>query len=333
MQLNKPALLFLGSLSLLLIGISFLVYLYWFELIIWAQSWQRYFHQQLIQCLIKTKQASLQTGVLLLCFSFLYGILHSAGPGHGKIIISTYLATQPKQLKKSLLLTLLSAIMQGLVAMILITLALAIFRISTKYLTIGEYRLEQLSYILITLVGLLLSYRAIRKLIPNNSKNSFNIIRIVAINQSESLHQQQKLCRCCNHRHLPNQQELEHNKGWLGDLGIILAIGIRPCSGALLVLIFSYSFGVYYWGIAATFAMSIGTALTISLFALLVHYARQLAKQLMIKQKRAEYTLRVTIFCQLVALLGGILLIIIGLILLAGMSSNYLPMGNPLLAK
>lgn len=337
MQLNKSALLVFGLIAMVIVGISFLIHLYWFEVITWAQNGQRYFHQQLIQFLIKTKQAPLQTGMLLICFSFLYGILHSAGPGHGKIIISTYLATQPKQLKKSLLLTLLSAMMQGLVAITLITTALAIFSVSTKYLTIGEYRLEQLSYILIMLVGLLLCYRAVRKLISvlliaNNGKKGFKINQIVSINQSASLHDQQKSCSCCNHRHLPNQQELEHSKGWFGDLGVILAIGIRPCSGALLVLIFSYSFGVYYWGIVATLAMSIGTALTTSLFALLVHYARQLAKKL-VKQNEGEYHHWTTTIAQLIALMGGILLIIIGLILIAGISSSYYPMGNPLLAK
>ncbi|WP_392559485.1 nickel/cobalt transporter [Orbus mooreae] len=306
----------------------------WFELVNIAQDWQRYFHKQLIQFLIKAKDDPFQVGTLLLYFSFLYGILHSAGPGHGKIIISTYLATQPKQLKKSLLLTLLSAIMQGVTAVILITATLIILNVSTKYLTIGEYRLEQMSYILIILIGIYLCYRTIKKLIKiviTDKNNQKKIGHIRPLNPQNSPSSLSSGCQCCNHKHLPNQHEMAHTKGWLGDLGIILSIGIRPCSGSLLVLIFSYSFGVYYWGILATFAISIGTAVTTSLFAIFVHYARKTAERLINKDRTQNR--RWVMISQFIALIGGVLLVIMGLILIIGMSTSYYPIGNPILAR
>jgi ABC-type nickel/cobalt efflux system permease component RcnA len=61
---------------------------------------------------------------------------------------------------------------------------------------------------------------------------------------------------------------------------IVLSMGMRPCSGAIMVLLFSKVIGVFGWGMAAALAMAAGTSLTISALALLVHSFRQLAVKL-----------------------------------------------------
>ena len=56
-----------------------------------------------------------------------------------------------------------------------------------------------------------------------------------------------------------------------------MAVGLRPCSGALLVLTFSLLNGLYLGGILSVLAMSFGTALTVSALATLAVTAKDLA--------------------------------------------------------
>jgi hypothetical protein len=84
----------------------------------------------------------------------------------------------------------------------------------------------------------------------------------------------------CGHQHLPTAEQLQQGDDWRARLMIILSMGMRPCSGAIMVLLFSKVIGVFGWGVASAMAMAAGTSLTISTLALLVHSFRQLAVKL-----------------------------------------------------
>lgn len=143
------------------------IYIYWFDMVIIVKHLQRDLHQQLVSILLTIKNEPIQMGSGLILLSLLYGILHAAGPGHGKFIITTYLATQTSQLKKSLILTTLSALLQALVAILLVSILFFIINKSVKWLKIGEYGLELISYFFIIMVGIFISYRSIKKLIKS----------------------------------------------------------------------------------------------------------------------------------------------------------------------
>ena len=51
-------------------------------------------------------------------------------------------------------------------------------------------------------------------------------------------------------------------------LDAVIAVGVRPCSGAILVLVFALSQGIFGVGVMATFAMAVGTAITVAAIAL-----------------------------------------------------------------
>jgi ABC-type nickel/cobalt efflux system permease component RcnA len=68
--------------------------------------------------------------------------------------------------------------------------------------------------------------------------------------------------------------------GWRESLGVVLAIGLRPCSGALVVLVFALSQGVLWAGIASVFLMGLGTAITVAALATLAMTAKGLARKL-----------------------------------------------------
>ena len=68
--------------------------------------------------------------------------------------------------------------------------------------------------------------------------------------------------------------------GWQRGLGAIFAVGLRPCSGAILVLVFALAQGLFWAGITATFVMGLGTAITVATIAVLAVSARGLAQRL-----------------------------------------------------
>ncbi|MCU6670523.1 nickel/cobalt transporter [Enterobacteriaceae bacterium H4N4] len=233
--------------------------------------WQRDVNQQMSGLLKAVAANPTAAGGSLLAFSFLYGVLHALGPGHGKIVITTWLATHPSKLKSSIGLTLASSLLQGCVAVGLVVVVLTLLQLPARELHMSSFWLEKGSYALVGVLGLILSVRALKKLRALLRKPTFISFT------PQHVHDQ----HCgCGHQHLPTQAQLEGGDDWRARLMIILSMGMRPCSGAIMVLLFSKVIGVFSWGVASALAMASGTALTISSLALLVHSFRQLAVRL-----------------------------------------------------
>jgi nickel/cobalt transporter (NicO) family protein len=81
------------------------------------------------------------------------------------------------------------------------------------------------------------------------------------------------------HAHGPEPDELAGPGGWRRGLMAILAVGLRPCSGAILVLVFALAQGLFWAGVASTFVMGVGTAITVAAIATLAVGARTVAKR------------------------------------------------------
>lgn len=88
----------------------------WPQVMLKSALWQRDVNQQLSALLNAVATHPERAGGSLLLLSFMYGVLHALGPGHGKVVIATWLATHPSKLKSSIVLTLAAALLQGLVA-------------------------------------------------------------------------------------------------------------------------------------------------------------------------------------------------------------------------
>jgi ABC-type nickel/cobalt efflux system permease component RcnA len=84
----------------------------------------------------------------------------------------------------------------------------------------------------------------------------------------------------CGHSHGPTPGELAGPGGWRRGLSAIFTVGIRPCSGAILVLVFALAQGLFWAGIAATFVMGLGTAITVATIAVIAVSAKDLARRL-----------------------------------------------------
>ncbi|XQS16537.1 nickel/cobalt transporter [Citrobacter telavivensis] len=270
----------------------------WPQVMVNSIVWQREVNQQMSVLLKAVAASPAQAGGSLLLFSFLYGVLHALGPGHGKVVITTWLATHPSKLKSSIGLTLASSLLQGLVAIGLVVVVLSILQLPARQLHLSGFWLEKGSYALVGILGLLLCWRALKKLHALLRKPRFTTFT--------PHHVHHENCGC-GHQHLPHPEQLHHGDDWRARLMIILSMGMRPCSGAIMVLLFSKVIGVFYWGIASALAMAAGTSLTITSLALLVHSFRTLAVRL--SGNRAPVLWRQVGWSTL-ALTGGVILVV-----------------------
>lgn len=243
----------------------------WPQVMMKSVIWQRDVNQQMSGLLKAVAENPAQAGGALLLFSFVYGVLHALGPGHGKVVITTWLATHPSKLKSSIGLTLAASLLQGLVAIGLVVVVLTLLQLPARQLHLSSFWLEKGSYALVGVLGLLLCWRALKKLRALLRKPKFTAFT------PHHVHDQ----HCgCGHQHMPDPKQLERDEDWRARLVIVLSMGMRPCSGAIMVLLFSKVIGVFGWGVASALAMAAGTSLTITSLALLVHTFRTVAIKL-----------------------------------------------------
>lgn len=269
----------------------------WPQVVMRSALWQREVNIQMSTLLKAVAENPTKAGGTLLLFSFVYGVLHALGPGHGKVVITTWLATHPSKLKPAIGLTLASSLLQGLVAILLVVVVLSLLALPARQLHLSGYWLEKGSYLLVGVLGLLLCWRALKRL-----RQLLHAPKFRAFTPHHIHHD-----NCgCGHQHLPTQSQLQNGGDWRARLVIVLSMGMRPCSGAIMVLLFSKVIGVFAWGVASALAMAAGTSLTISGLALLVHGFRQLAVKL--SGKRAPVLWR-QIGWTTLALAGGVVLV------------------------
>ena len=81
----------------------------------------------------------------------------------------------------------------------------------------------------------------------------------------------------CGHAHLPAAKDLRGDWSFAKAFSLAFAVGIRPCTGAILVLVFANGLGLYWAGIFSTFAMAVGTFITVSVIAAIAVYSKKLA--------------------------------------------------------
>ncbi|WFW61522.1 nickel/cobalt transporter [Citrobacter freundii] len=288
---------------LLAIGGALWIWQAWSQVMVQSILWQRDVNQQMSGLLKAVAANPTRAGGSLLLFSFIYGVLHALGPGHGKIVITTWLATHPSKLRSSIGLTLASSLLQGLVAIGLVVVVLTVLQLPARQLHMSSFWLEKASYALVGVLGVLLCWRALKKIRALLRRPTFTAFT------PHHVHDE----RCgCGHQHVPNPEQLQSGDDWRARLMIILSMGMRPCSGAIMVLLFSKVVGVFGWGMASALAMAAGTSLTITSLALLVHSFRTMALKL--SGNKAPVLWRQMAWTTL-ALAGGAILVVAAVVM------------------
>lgn len=217
--------------------------------------------------------------------SFLYGIFHAAGPGHGKVVISSYVLANEKQVRRGVLLSFFAAMMQSAVAVAFVLILALGLGLTSLALSDAANWIGILSYAMVALLGLWLILRHVFGWGQRHHVHSHEFHHDLAHRAHAHLHGEQ------HHHHHDGDDDDEDNHvhvvtadqvrgGWREQLGVVVAVGLRPCSGALVVLVFALSQGLLAAGIAAVFLMGLGTAITTGTLAALAVGAKGLARRI-----------------------------------------------------
>ena len=227
----------------------------------------------------------------LLGISFAYGIFHAAGPGHGKAVISSYLVANEETARRGIVLSFASALLQALVAVVIVAVFAWLLSATARTMCSAEKAIEIASYGLIAAFGARLVWskgggfmRALQAKPAATAAHHHHGHHHDHHDHGHHDHHDHDHDHVhdehCGHSHGPTPDQLAGPGGWRRGLGTIFAVGLRPCSGAILVLVFSLAQGLFWAGIAATFVMGLGTAITVAAIAVIAVSAKGLAQRL-----------------------------------------------------
>ena len=272
--------------------------------VLWAREKQQAFYGKLSATLRQMKGASpLAAAWTLMLLSFGYGVFHAAGPGHGKAVISAWLLATENEMKRGVLISFMSAVIQALTAILVVSvLFLVVASVGSTARNVAGV-LESASYGLIALLGGYLIWTALLMLRPAKAPGtpapalagatttrqaialhdfgSFEPMKASSPSSSPSQSHVHGPDCGCGHAHLPAASDVKGDWSFAKAFSLAFAVGIRPCTGALLVLVFANGLGLYWAGVAATFAMAVGTFITVSVIAAIAVYAKKLAAMMM----------------------------------------------------
>jgi nickel/cobalt transporter (NicO) family protein len=290
----------------------------------WVQAKQREFYGKMSGALRGIRHGSTWTAAwTLMLLSFGYGVLHAAGPGHGKAVVSAWLLANERQLRRGILISFMAAGVQALTAIVLVSVLLLTVNAAARTAKSMALGLEAASFGLIALTGLWLVWQALApKLARARSVAPLPAVALASgghqhvhdhvhshahhdhdhrlqshddhrhnhahdhhghdhhghHHHHDHAHDHVHDDECgCGHAHMPSAAELDQPVSLWKAASIAFAVGIRPCTGGILVLLFSSAVGLYWAGVAATLVMAVGTAMTVSCIAVLAVKSRDLA--------------------------------------------------------
>jgi nickel/cobalt exporter len=246
----------------------------------WLLARQSEFYRE-ISATIRAAKSDGSAVWTLLAISFAYGIFHAAGPGHGKAVISSYLVANQETAWRGIVLSFASALMQALVAVTIVAVGAWLLNVTAKTMCGAEKTIEIASYALIAMFGARLVWikggafiAALQAGRPRPALATHHH-REHDHRDHDHVHDDHS-----GHSHGPTPDQLAGPGGWRRGLAAILTVGIRPCSGAILVLVFALAQGLFWTGIAATFVMGLGTAITVATIAVVAVVAKDVARRL-----------------------------------------------------
>ena len=267
----------------------------------WVSQKQAQYNRELVQAVRRFKSDNVVVAAGALAFlSFLYGVFHAVGPGHGKAIISSYVLANERTARRGVLIAFLSSAFQALSAIAIVGIMAILMRASSMQMQAAETMIERVSYALVMLVGAWLLFTQLRALMTGKSAHSHahgaqdhahshaqghahkhdHSHTHGRATHAEHAHAEGEDCEHCGHQHLPGPEQLDAGWSWKRALALSFAVGVRPCTGAILVLVFALTQGLFWAGVFATLAMALGTAITVSALAVLAVVSRDWAASL-----------------------------------------------------
>jgi nickel/cobalt exporter len=283
----------------------------------WLLAQQAQFYRAL-SGLIRAAKADGTAVWTLLGVSFLYGVVHAAGPGHGKAVISSYLIANEETWRRGVVLSFASALLQALVAVTVVTVAALALNVTARTMNEAVRWIEAAGYALTALIGVRLvivkgrEFLRVLDKLRVGSPAPVPALALAGDVHAGRLHHDHVHGRehgpyencgcgdrhdavagtpphstgrhhhhhedCCSHG--PAPEDLAGPGGWSRGLAAIVAVGLRPCSGAILILVFALSQGLVFAGVGSVLLMGLGTGMTVATIATLTVGAKTFAVRL-----------------------------------------------------
>src|SRR6185437_4845879 len=210
----------------------------------WVFAKQAEFYRMLSGT-IRAAKSDGSAAYTLMGISFLYGVFHAAGPGHGKAVISSYLVANDETWRRGIALSFASAILQAFTAIAIVGIAAVLLGATAHAMGNAVRAIEAVSYALIVLIGLRLFWvkgRAFWHLLrPRAHDNHHGHDR-----HHHHHHDHGEEASAWGHAHAPEPSELKGPHWLRRGLSAIVAVGLRPCSGAIIVLVFALAQGLFW---------------------------------------------------------------------------------------
>lgn len=198
-------------------------------------------------------------GLMIIALSFAYGVFHAAGPGHGKMITTTYFLSRDAGWKQGVAMGSLIAMVQAVSAIIMVGGLTLVLNLGPAAVTKNGLIMEAVSYALIAVLGAVMGLRILQ------GRDDCCDHHGPTPHSHGHDHHHDHHDHDHNHEH-PTHSPVAQTNWQMITSGIV--VGLRPCTGSILVLLFTLANGMFLIGIGAAFAMAVGVALTISLIGL-----------------------------------------------------------------
>lgn len=238
----------------------------------WAAEGQRRFQNAMAAALRALRAAEPGALAALWGVAFAYGFFHAVGPGHGKLLLGVYAAGTHVPLRRMMVIGLASAMAQATTAVLLVYGGVTLFRLSRAQIeTVSDAWLGPASAIAVALIGCWLIWRGARAMLRQSTLLPAPATAMAAAGGGRHADARAAPCADCGHHHVPDAAATARIGSFGEAAALVAAIGLRPCTGALFLLILTWRMDLGWQGVAGAYAMGLGTAsVTVAIVALSV---------------------------------------------------------------
>ena len=220
----------------------------------WAVTQQRAFQSEMAAAVRVIKSGAPGGWAALLLAAGAYGVVHAAGPGHGKYLIGGVGLGSAVPASRMIALAVASSLAQAIWAVVLVYGGFWLLQLSADNMTVlAEQWLAPASYLSIAVVGIVVALRGLRIIISRKSE-----VPDHAGHGGDG----------CGHAHGPDPDQVASLQTFREAVALVASIAIRPCTGAIFLLVIAWQLDIKAAGFAATVAMGLGTAILTSAVAI-----------------------------------------------------------------
>lgn len=240
----------------------------------------------------------------ILFLAFAYGVLHAVGPGHGKLLLASFMTATQAPVAVGISVAFAAAALQGAIAIAIVSVVAIGVQGAATLVPSLQGLVNTISLALLTALGILIVVRQLAALdwLPRP------VARAIPASG----------CSCCSHGHHthggghhhhgkhehhdgPAAEEHKHLSA-AGVVGLTASMGARPCTSAFAILLLALANDMLWFGVLATLAMAFGVAFTLVLVAVLSVDLREYAARAVLRSWLPENAM------SLISLVAGTLL-------------------------